>query len=69
MSYYKAQAFWETSSGLGRQIWEKEGITRNEKWAKQELTKEEADVSVGQCAKIYFRDSCGNYVSGLKKQN
>jgi len=62
MSYYKAQAFWETSCGLGRQIREKEGITRNEKWAKQELTKEEAvDVSVGQCAKICLGDGGGNY--------
>jgi len=61
MSYYKAQAFWETSSGLGRQIRKKEGITRNEKWAKQELTKEEAVVvSVGQCAKICFCDGHGN---------
>jgi len=51
MSCHKAQAFWETSSGLGRQIQEKEGITRNEKWAKQEVTKEEAVVvSVGLCA-------------------
>ena len=35
MIYYKAQAFWETSSGFGQQIRKKEGITRNEKWAKQ----------------------------------
>jgi hypothetical protein len=44
LSYHKGQASRETSSGLGQQIREKEGITRIEKWAKQELTKEEAAV-------------------------
>ena len=48
--------------GLGQHFREKEGITRNEKWTKQELTKEEAAVvSVGQCEKICLSDGGGNY--------